>query len=131
MTTLQTAIFNADDQQGVDGLWVTNGTASGTLEITGVVGANMSGLNPQYLTNLNGGMLFNGTDASGIQGLWVTNGTATGTYELTNISGANPAGLDPTFMQAYNGEVPFRGETGVAGDEVPTLWVTNGTAAGT
>ncbi len=34
-------------------------------------------------------------------------------------------------MHAYNGEVVFRGQADVAGNNVPGLWITDRTAAGT
>jgi ELWxxDGT repeat protein len=74
------------------GLWVTDGTAAGTHEVTGISGANStSGLAPGDMTVFNGKVLFSGIDANndtGLDnGLWVTDGTAAGTYELTGISG--------------------------------------------
>jgi hypothetical protein len=81
--------------QGQLGLWVSNGTAAGTFELTGISGANTSngGLEPVSLTLFNAEVMFNGQDASGSQNLWVTNGTAAGTFELTGISGAYTGGL--------------------------------------
>jgi ELWxxDGT repeat protein len=107
---------------------VTNGTAAGTFEFTGISGANAAGLNPSDMTVFNGEVLFNGTDTADHAGLWVTNGTAAGTHELTGISGANAAGLNPSDMRVLNGEVLFNG-VDTAGDA--ELWVTNGTVAGT
>jgi ELWxxDGT repeat protein len=80
---------DANDPAGA-GLWVTNGTAAGTHEITGIKGANTGplGLNPEGLTLFKNEVLFRGVDASGQIGLWVTNGTAASTHELTGISGA-------------------------------------------
>jgi ELWxxDGT repeat protein len=69
------------------GLWVTDGTAAGTYEVTGIGGAYARGIDPQVMTVLNGEVLFNGTDAAANLGLWVTDGTAAGTHELTGISG--------------------------------------------
>ena len=121
--------------QGVDadnpsqiGLWVTNGTASGTFELAPIVGANASGLQPGNMANFNGEVLFEGVNAGGQSGLWVTNGTAAGTLELTSIAGASPSGLRPNDLTVLNGQVLFNGtdSTGVSG-----LWTSNGTAAGT
>ena len=53
---------------GKFGLWVTNGSAPGTLEIAGT-----SGLSPTDLTVFNGQVLFDGT-SGGVSGLWTTNG---------------------------------------------------------
>ena len=139
--------------QGVDadnpsqiGLWVTNGTASGTFELAPIVGANASGLQPGNMANFNGEVLFEGVNAGGLSGLWVTNGTAAGTLELTSIAGASPSGLrpndltvsgiagadpsglDPTNLTVYNGVVLFNG---LDSSGHPQLWETDGTVAGT
>ena len=83
--------------------WGDRITAAGTHEITGVVGADPSGLNPSDFTVFKNVVLFNGYDASGKTGLWVTNGTAAGTHELA-VTGAytglvgpfnHPGGLLP------------------------------------
>jgi ELWxxDGT repeat protein len=112
-------------------LWVSDGTAAGTKDLGAIANGSAFGFNPQYLTEFNNQILFNGTDANNEFGLWVTDGTAAGTHELTGISGANPAGLDPRYMAVFGNDVLFRGAAGVAGDYVPGLWITNGTAAGT
>ena len=84
------ALFQGRDTVGQPGLWVTDGTAAGTFELTGISGANTNfGINPGELTFFNGEVLFDGRDTAGQLGLWVTNGTAAGTFELTGISGAN------------------------------------------
>jgi ELWxxDGT repeat protein len=122
-------LFLGEDTSGDFGLWVTNGTAAGTHELTGISGAYTGGLQPTHMTVFSGEVLFAGQDASGAVGLWVTNGTAAGTHELTGISGANTTGgLNPSELTVFNGEVLFNGQNpaGQIG-----LWVTNGTAAGT
>jgi len=47
------ALFDGLDSSGL-GLWVTNGTAAGTHELTGIAGANASGLNASDITPLIG-----------------------------------------------------------------------------
>jgi hypothetical protein len=65
------------------GLWVTNGTAGGTHEVTGISGA-VGILGPSDLTffrlNIvsNAKVLFSALDASFKLGLWVTDGTSGG-----------------------------------------------------
>jgi ELWxxDGT repeat protein len=86
-------LFNGEDAAGQGSLWVTNGTAAGTHELTGISGAYSGGLFPSDLTVFNGEVLFNGTDTAGNTGLWVTNGTAAGTHEIT--SSINPSDLTP------------------------------------
>src|SRR3984957_18600421 len=122
---------------GLSGLWVTNGTATGTTEIKGINGAASTGVNPSDMTVFNGAVLFNGASSAnaagpaGHLGLWTTNGTATGTQELggsTGISGASATGLNPTDLTVIGNEVLF---SGVDASGLSALWVTNGTAAGT
>jgi ELWxxDGT repeat protein len=123
-------LFNGNDSSGDRdrGLWVTDGTAASTHELTGISGANAAGVNPSDLTVFKGKILFNGIDAAGKNGLWVTNGTAGGTHEITGIVGADPNGLNPSDLTVFKNVVLFDGydSSGKTG-----LWVTNGTAAGT
>jgi ELWxxDGT repeat protein len=128
-------LFEGVDATGDLGLWVTNGTAAGTIELGGIgnnriVGVGSRGLDPFDMTLFNGEELFDGHDASANLGLWVTNGTAFGTSELTGITGVYTGlhGFQPRDMTVFNGEVLFQGVD--AGAKVG-LWVTNGTAAGT
>jgi ELWxxDGT repeat protein len=128
--------FQAMNASGKIGFWVTDGTAAGTRELTGISGANSFGgifiltgfgdVPPPDFTIFNGQVLFRGVNATGNAGLWVTNGTAAGTHELTGISGAGS--LSPESMTVFNGEVLFKGSN--SGGQLG-LWVTDGTAAGT
>jgi hypothetical protein len=129
-------MFEGTDSAGNIGLWVTNGSAAGTHELTGISGADASGIfynvpAPDF-TVFNGEVLFDGLDSAGQNSLWVSNCSAAGTYELTGIKGADANGIfynitSPDFT-VFNGEVLFAGRdaTGKNG-----LWVTDGTAAGT
>jgi len=134
------ALFSGHDTNGNYDLWVTDGTAAGTYQLTGISGAFADGMfsyqkNPfdftPDFTVLNGEVLFDGLDATGTRGLWVTDGTAAGTHELVGISNANSneflAFFSPEFT-VFNGKALFRGNdtNGHSG-----LWVTDGTAAGT
>ena len=130
-------LFQGVDATGEIGLWETNGTASGTFELTPITGADASGLSPSNLTVFNGEVLFEGKNSSGDIGLWETNGTASGTFELAPITGANttgvpaqhiPPGLSPSNLTVFNGEVLF---DGFDSNDRFGLWVTNGTAGGT
>jgi ELWxxDGT repeat protein len=128
-------MFNGSDAAGDTSLWVTNGTAAGTSELTGISGASTNGLDVQGMVVLGGEVLFDGFDAAGVDGLWVTNGTGAGTHELTGISGTDSSGLFlggagyiyPDFA-VFNSEVVFTGYD-AAGNL--GLWVSNGTATGT
>ena len=125
-------LFSGNDARSQTGLWVTNGTAAGTHEVTGIAGASTAGvgLDPSDLTVYNGEVLFSGIDSSGLYGLWVTNGTAAGTHELAGIAGeaTTGPGLLPHNLTNLNGEILFAGRDSSGLYE---LWVTNGTAAAT
>ena len=130
--------FQGEDQTGATGLWVTDGTASGTYEIGGpanggVIGSDSSGLDPTDLTVNGQAVLFNGIDSAGQHGLWITDGTASGTKEIggatTPLPGGATNGLDPkSFVSLGNGKAVFIG-TDLSGEE--SLWVTDGTLSGT
>ncbi len=121
-------LFRGIDTAGATGLWMSDGMALGTTEITGVNGAASTGVDPIDMTVFNGSVLFNGADTAGHQGLWRTDGTAGGTQELTLIDGAAASGLNPTDITVFNGEALFNGldANGLSG-----LWMTDGSAAGT
>ena len=121
-------LFNGLDAAGNNGLWTTDGTASGTRELTTISGANATGVDPFYLTPFKHEVIFNGDDAIGNRGLWVTDGTAAGTHEVTGIKNASAAGVNPSDLTVFKGEVVFNGIDGAGKNG---LWVTNGTAAGT
>jgi ELWxxDGT repeat protein len=72
MKSNSVVMFAGTDSAGDQGLWVTNGTAAGTHELTGIKGANAAGLLggptgfvPDF-TSLNGEVLFRGLDANGL-----------------------------------------------------------------
>jgi ELWxxDGT repeat protein len=106
------ALFRGLDTAGANGLWVTDGTAAGTFELTGISGAFTGGFGPSFATFFNGEVLFAGPDTANLTGLWVTDGTAAGTFELTGISGADTSlsgGLRPFDLTLFNGEVLLSG----------------------
>ena len=119
-------------------LWTTNGTGAGTKELTGIAGANASGVlaavltlpNSPDFTVYNGAVLFNGLNnvGAGVHGLWTTNGTALGTKEVTDISGVASTGLNPSDITVFNGKALLNGFD-TAGNQ--GLWTTNGAASGT
>jgi hypothetical protein len=74
------------------GSWVTDGTATGTYEVT-INGAYSTGVHAADLTVFNAEVLFEGIDAAGLNGLWVYDGQ--NAYEVTGIAGTFRPGLDP------------------------------------
>ena len=143
-----------DSANNAFGLWETDGTATGTFELTTSGGNTVPGTpaisgealygflpDPPWsldLTVFNDEVLFVGRSTVTNYGLWTTDGTGAGTKELTGIAGANSAGLlaaaatktnSPDFT-LYNGEVLFNGRDNAA-TPLQSLWTTNGTAPGT
>jgi ELWxxDGT repeat protein len=119
-------LFNGVDSRAtagnpVSGLWETNGTSGGTIELAGVgFGSSTSGLDPYDMTVFGSEVLFGATNASNQVGLWETDGTPGGTHE---IAGASV--LFPSDLTVLGGEVLFSGldSSGHIG-----LWETDGTS---
>jgi ELWxxDGT repeat protein len=132
------ALFLGSDSTHHQGLWVTDGTASGTTEIgglqnEGISGASDNGLFARNFASLGTKVLFTGTDPSGQQTLWVTDGTVAGTVEIggvnnKGVTGAPAAGLDPSSITVSGGIAYFssRDSTGAV-----RVWESDGTVAGT
>ncbi len=126
--------FAGYDAHGQSELWVSDGTAAGTSEIA-VAGAYASGVFASDITAFGNKLLFNGINASGQHGLWVSDGTAAGTIELF-AAGAADQGLDPKSLFVFGGKAYFNGYAyhdapAAAVHLTSSLWVTDGTAAGT
>jgi ELWxxDGT repeat protein len=113
-------------------LWTSDGTASGTVALTPIVGAKSSGffsttVTPGF-TVFGAEVLFRGIDTGGASGLWMTNGTALGTTEIAGIAGAASTGVNPTDITVFGDAALFNGAD-TAGNF--GLWTTDGTAGGT
>jgi ELWxxDGT repeat protein len=114
-TTPGKIVFNGYDAQGTQGLWVTDGTATGTIELE-------QGLNPTDITTFGNRALFSGYDAQGNNELWITDGTSTGTIELSHVTN-NTGGLAPYQIAAFGKKSVFNGTDTNGKHE---LWVTDG-----
>jgi len=111
-------LFNANDINNVDGLWITDGTAVGTTEIS------TDATHASNFVAFGSVALFEAQDSNGYLQLWRTDGTATGTYEIkTKLID------DPTDMTVLGRKVLFNGYNPSTGTH--ELWATNGTDAGT
>ncbi len=115
------ALFRHQSSLGATTLWVSDGTAAGTMQVHGGVTpyANHAVLGTQLLFSAAGG---NGAE------LWRTDGTVAGTVEVLDIApsgGSLPAGL--TTIPG-TGIALFSADDGVHGREP---WRTDGTGAGT
>jgi hypothetical protein len=119
-------LFAGVGSSGLDGLWVTDGTSSGTSEIS-IAGTGGSIFITSNLAVFGSEVMFGSPSQSQQSGLWVTDGTSAGTSEIS-VAGANTVGLYPSHFTAFGSEVLFVG-SGPSGSS--GLWVTNGTSAGT
>src|SRR6516162_2228060 len=129
-------LFQGSGAPNTQGLWETNGTASGTFKVTN--GPFLYGFRPSPsslmdLTVFNDQVLFAGRDTNFSYDLWTTswNGAAFVTVDLNKtgagITGAGKA-FNPTDLTVFGAEVLFNG-VDAAGHT--GLWATNGTAPGT
>lgn len=129
-TTLGTnVLFEGRDSSGNINLWVTDGTAGGTSELS-ATGAASSGLFSNVFpsfTTFGSKAVFVGIDSKGVAGLWVTDGSSAGTSELS-VAGAASTGLNPSNFTIFGSKVLFAGADSAGNTN---LWVTDGTAGGT
>ncbi len=116
-------LFEAEDTSDKLGLWVTDGTSAGTIEITysnfyfpGVF--NEVGFQGAVINNE---VVFSGTDSLGNVALWTTDGTEAGTKEIvypTSVSDliAVPPPAPPTALAVAAGS-----DSGVKGDDITNV----------
>lgn len=120
------ALFSAMSSPSDRELWITDGTRTGTRQITSIRESGSS--SPAEIVSIGDGKaLFSAVDDEGDKELWITDGTKRGTQPITEINnrgGAKPDGLTPIG----NGKTLFAA-LDENGDR--ELWVTDGTAAGT
>ena len=74
-------LFSGNDANHHRELWITNGTAAGTSELS-VAGAFSEKINPGNFVVFGSEGLFQGHGADGAANFWVTNGTVAGTSEF-------------------------------------------------
>jgi ELWxxDGT repeat protein len=124
-------VFIADDGSNGRELWITDGTAAGTLLLADLWPGGGAG-NPSMPTPLGDGRaVFTATDPAHGSELWITDGTTAGTQLVLDINPAQSgfSGSNPYNFAAFgNGRVLFTANDPVHGSEP---WVTDGTAAGT
>ena len=134
------SVFNNDFQYSDSELWVSDGTALGTQQLTefrfptGSLPA-YAGLDPRELTLVNNTLFFVGDNRAGFDGLqiWKSDGTAAGTVEVTSLQagfGVTGIGMDPADLVDVNGVLYFIGITTANGGS-QQLWKSDGTSAGT
>ncbi|MCA9258813.1 MAG: hypothetical protein KDA61_06420, partial [Planctomycetales bacterium] len=138
MTAIGDKLFYTASKAGISGrrLWVTD--SSGTRNLTDL-NSEQGVIAPGYTDRLhivNGKLIFMGATGAGGYELWSSDGTTSNTFQLTNINSTQSfIHTSSSFREqivvnsASEGDLLYfqgRGE-----NEPISLWVTNGTAAGT
>jgi ELWxxDGT repeat protein len=129
-------LFQGVGSDGRFNLWVTDGTAAGTQELFPAnVGASglfaLSFQGQPGFTVLNNRVLFSGFDAAGNGEIWSTDGTTAGTTRLTDPAVPGQGPVQPRFLVTAGPFVMFNDVGGADVDGHETLWITDGTSAGT
>jgi ELWxxDGT repeat protein len=115
-------IFVGEQSSSGQELWVTDGTASGTILLKDIY-PGINGSYPSYFTILNNYLLFAADNGTNGQELWKTDGTTAGTILLKDIrSGSN--GSYPYEFFVTDTIALFAAESSNNNIE---LWKTNGT----
>ncbi len=106
------------------GLWVSDGTDAGTIQLLSFASSGPGVNNSYSLTNVSGTVFFlcGGTYYPQV---WKTNGTVQGTVMVKDLNGL---GNSPTLYAAANGNYYFTLYSDLYGRE---LWKSDGTDAGT
>jgi ELWxxDGT repeat protein len=107
------------------GLWKSNGTAAGTIELKSFYTGTGFYLLPRQLIGAGNRLFFGGADFK----LWTSDGTIAGTRQVKDVLlGENPP-VGPTAGLAVNGKLLFISNNGAGGGG--ELWTSDGTEAGT
>ena len=106
------------------GLWVTDGTVSGTRRVAEFSGGGLRMAPFGGRMGLGG----SGPGSGGKDELWISDGTESGTTLVADINPVPSGSSVPANFRALGGRLLFSADDGSAGRE---LWVTDGTALGT
>ncbi|WP_168205895.1 ELWxxDGT repeat protein [Geobacter sp. FeAm09] len=121
--------FAANDGTNGTELWVTDGTATGTVMVKDINTTAGASSYPRSLAVMGSKLYFSATDGTNGYELWASDGTSAGTAMVKDINTSSAgASSYPGGFTAMNGKLYFQANDGVNGYE---LWVTNGTADGT
>jgi ELWxxDGT repeat protein len=110
-------------------LWVTDGTASGTMEVVDLNPGNngsgtfYGGVTQLPMASYNGKLYFQGSNTIGMEELYTSDGTAGGTTLILGGSSLD----DPKHFINFNNELYFYGNSGAGAG----IWKTDGTTVGT
>jgi ELWxxDGT repeat protein len=109
------------------GIWITDGTATGTTLLKSFASTPAIYPSPSHLTPVGSKVFFTIDDGTHGEELWVTDGTAAGTQLTADINPGAPSSY-PHDLVAFNGKLYFAASEPTKGEE---FYVSDGTAAGT
>jgi len=118
------------------GLWVSDGTASGTQMLKAIDNISLlSSSGPSTPVDVNGTLFFTADNGAGGRSLWKSDGTPSGTVIVKSV--LNDARSVPVWLTPVNGTLFF--VTGDSAGSLPVadfgagwnLWKSDGTEAGT
>ncbi|WP_298224704.1 T9SS type A sorting domain-containing protein [Flavobacterium sp.] len=116
--------FSAKNSNNGEELWRSDGTETGTYQITNT---NNNSNSITSIIAYNGKLIFNFTDANNGNEIWISDGTAIGTTLLKDISqGTYSSDVNDFFI--FNNLLYFTAYNATNGREI---WKTNGTTSGT
>lgn len=118
--------FRANDGTNGNELWVSDGTAGGTMLLKDIRPGSAAS-DPFGMAALGDRVLFRADDGTTGSELWVSDGTMAGTTPVKDIN-SGAASSFPGSMVNLGGTLYFSAETVTHGRE---LWKTDGTPAGT
>jgi ELWxxDGT repeat protein len=118
--------FKAKDATNGTELWMTDGTADGTMMVKDIQEGSGNG-NPFNFIIFNDLLYFTANDGVNSSELWATDGTADGTAMVVDINPGNAPG-NPLSKTIFQDKLFFTGNDGTNGAE---LWMSDGTVEGT
>ena len=121
--------YQPSSQSGTE-LWKTDGTDAGTVMIKDIYPGNFSS-SPSHLTDVNGILFFTASDGTHGNELWRSDGTDAGTYMVKDIDPGSANGASLLVTAVMNGILYFGGSANGNAPELPELWRSDGTDAGT
>src|SRR5262245_59325701 len=120
--------FAASEQSLGRELWVTDGTAAGTVLVKDI-DPGIASADPHFLTAVDGTLFFAARDGAHGTTLWKSDGTATGTIEVSRFDLQYNNNCDPSAgFRSVNGMLLFAADDPAHGQE---LWRSDGTSTGT
>lgn len=120
--------FTADNGTTGKELWVSDGTAAGTVIVADLDTGSHTASNqqvpngsfPLYFTKANGLLYFTAATAATGRELWRTDGTTAGTHQVTDAV-YGPVGEDPREITNFKGGIYYSGADAPGARELRTL----------